>query len=477
MRIVDEMSSLVYDGNRYTYDAVCNGCSRWLSLINRQYAEGKRILIMGEIDEKVFFLILAILSTNSMYIPIDAKTPKERVNSIRSQVKPDLVVTEKKYADYFIGENLFFFEDYDSLILGNTFSDLWGEGFAYCIFTSGSTGNPKGVMIEKKAFQSFISGTNNAIDLTDCLSVLCITSIAFDIFGLESVYAMNQGKTVFLANEAQRNNPRLLKRFIMQSGIECIQMTPSRLKLLLCTDRFLQSLQNVKAIIVGGEDFPMKLFSELHNRLNARIYNAYGPSEATIWVSYSELTDDKINIGIPMQGTQFYLLNETGDVVEDDTEGELYIGGSNLAFGYLANEKETNARFIHSVVCGERIYRTGDLCRKSNGKYYWMGRVDNQVKIQGYRIEIEEIEKVMKMYEGIVDAIVYLHKEEDATKQYLVDVIIHNKSFDEKGYRKHMLEYLPQYMIPQCTKHIESFEYTISGKIDRKSVQKAVEAR
>ena len=189
------------------------------------------------------------------------------------------------------------------------------------------------------------------------------------------------------------------------------------------------------------------------------------------------MTDDKINIGIPMQGTQFYLLNETGDVVEDDTEGELYIGGSNLAFGYLANEKETNARFIHSVVCGERIYRTGDLCRKSNGKYYWMGRVDNQVKIQGYRIEIEEIEKVMKMYEGIVDAIVYLHKEEDATKQYLVAVIIHNKSFDEKGYRKHMLEYLPQYMIPQCTKHIESFEYTISGKIDRKSVQKAVEAR
>ena len=475
MEIVNEKGSLVYKGNVFTYDSICNGCSKWLNLISRQHEEGQKILIMGGIDEKVIFLILALLSTNSAYIPVDIKTPKERVNSIIRQVKPDLVVTEKKFMNYFVGENLFFFEDYDSLIPVNIFSNLWGEGLAYCIFTSGSTGNPKGVMIEKKAFQSFIYGTNNSINLKECRSILCITSIAFDIFGLESVYALNQGKTVFLADEAQRSNPRLLMSFIMKNKIDCVQMTPSRLRLLLCADRFKKSLQMVKVIIVGGEDFPAKLLSELHCKLNTRIYNAYGPSEATIWVSYSELIDNEINIGTPMQGTRFYILNELGDMVGEDTVGELYIGGKNLALGYLANEKETNERFVYSSVCGERVYRTGDLCRKSNGNYYWMGRIDNQVKIQGYRIEIEEIEKVMKTYEGIVDAIVYLHKDEDVTKQYLVAVVIPNVSFDENVYRKHLIECLPQYMIPQRTKYVKKFSHTISGKVDRRLIQQEIE--
>lgn len=144
MEIVNEKGSLVYKGNVFTYDSICNGCSKWLNLISRQHEEGQKILIMGGIDEKVIFLILALLSTNSAYIPVDIKTPKERVNSIIRQVKPDLVVTEKKFMNYFVGENLFFFEDYDSLIPVNIFSNLWGEGLAYCIFTSGSTGNPKG---------------------------------------------------------------------------------------------------------------------------------------------------------------------------------------------------------------------------------------------------------------------------------------------------------------------------------------------
>lgn len=475
MKIVDEMGSLVYEGKTYTYNDICYGCSKWLSLINRWNTDEKKVLIMGKIDEKVFFLILALLSTNSAYVPVDVKMPRERVNSIVSQVKPDLVVTEEKYADFFAGENLFFFENYDSLFPEELFRNAWGEGLAYCIFTSGSTGKPKGVMIDKNAFQSFILGTNNAIVLTECHSVLCITSISFDIFGFESIYALNQGKIVFLANEAQRSSPRLLKNFIMQNNIECVQMTPSRLKLFLCADHSMKSLQNVKVIIVGGEDFPIKLLTELRGKLKARIYNAYGPSEATIWVSYSELTNNVIDIGAPILGTRFYILNELGDMVKENTVGELYIGGSNLACGYLANEMQTEAKFVYSEVCQERVYRTGDLCKKLDGKYYWMGRLDNQVKIQGYRIEMEEIEKVIKMYEGVADAVVYLHKDDDTTKQYLVAVIIPNISFDENGYRKHLIEYLPKYMIPQCTKYVEQFSYTTSGKVDRKSIRQSIE--
>lgn len=475
MKIIDEMSSLVYANKIYEYNDICFGCSKWLNFINQRQVKEMKVLIFADVDERLFFLLIALLSTRSAYIPVDTKTPIERVNNIIEQAKPDIIVSSKKYGNYFLNKNVFFIEDYETLSNDILFTNRWGEGIAYYIFTSGSTGKPKGVIIDKKAFQSFIIGTSKAVDMTDCQSILCITSIAFDIFGLESIYALNQGKKVFLAGEAQKKNPRLLKNFILENNIDCIQMTPSRLRILQYADPILQSLQNVKTIIVGGEDFPIKLLSELQTKLHSRIYNAYGPSEATIWVSYSELNENEVNIGTPMHGTRFYVLNESGAIVEDGSIGELYIGGNNLARGYLSNEADTKTKFIDSKICKGRIYKTGDLCRKSNGKYYWMGRIDNQVKIRGYRIEMEEVEKVVIMYEGVTEAIVYLHKDEDITKQYLVAVVVPNERFDEVKYRKHLKTYLPEYMIPQCIRQMEKFPHTISGKVDRKTIQQSIE--
>lgn len=475
MKIIDEMSSLVYANKIYEYNDICFGCSKWLNFINQRQVKGMKVLIFADVDERLFFLLIALLSTRSAYIPVDTKTPIERVNNIIEQAKPDIIVSSKKYGNYFLNENVFFIEDYETLSNDILFTNRWGEGIAYCIFTSGSTGKPKGVIIDKKAFQSFIIGTSKAVNMTDCQSILCITSIAFDIFGLESIYALHQGKRVFLTGEAQRKSPRLLMNFILENNIDCIQMTPSRLRVLQYVDPVLESLQNVKIIIVGGEDFPSNLLSELQTKLNSRIYNAYGPSEATIWVSYSELTENEVNIGTPMPGTRFYVLNEAGAIVEDDSVGELYIGGNNLACGYLSNDAETRAKFIDSKICEERIYKTGDLCRKSNGKYYWIGRVDNQVKIRGYRIEMEEVEKVVLMYEGVKEAIVYLHKDEDVAKQCLIAVVVPNEAFEEEKYKKHLTTYLPEYMIPQCVRQMDKFPYTISGKVDRAAIQHSIE--
>lgn len=475
MKIINESCSIVYANKIYKYQDICFGCSKWLNLINKFGVNEKKILIFLDVDERVIFLLIALLSTRSSYIPLDTQMPRERIASIIKQAVPDLVITSKKFGDYFEGENVYFIEEYETLLPDTVFTNSWGEGIAYYIFTSGTTGKPKGVIIDKKAFQSFIIGTREAIDMIDCQSILCVTSIAFDIFGLESIYALNQGKKVFLAGEMQKKNIRLLKKFILENNIECIQMTPSRLRVLQCVDPTWESLQNVKIIIVGGEDIPSKLLLELQTKLHLKIYNAYGPSEATIWVSYSELKESKANIGIPIRGTRFYILNELGDIIEDDSIGELYIGGDNLACGYLSNEVETKVRFIDSKRCKERVYKTGDLCRKLNEKYYWIGRSDNQVKIRGYRIEIEEIEKVIVENEGVRDAIVYLHKDEDAMKQYLVSVVVPNEQFDEDNYRKYLSIYLPEYMFPKYIKYMKEFPQTINGKVDRKMIQQSIE--
>jgi len=472
MHIIDQNSSLVYENREYKYNQIYAGCTKWLSVIS---ADTKKVLIYSEVDEKVIFLILALLGTDCLYIPVDIKTPVDRVNNIIRQTDPDLVVTDRKSGVALEAEKFFFIEDYDNLASDGIFLNEWGNGAAYCIFTSGSTGVPKGVLVGKEAFQNFINGTRKAVDFSGCKSILCVTSLAFDIFGLESVYALNQGFTVYLAGELQRKNSRALKKFITDNNIDCIQMTPSRLKILQFVDRNFESLKNVKVIIVGGEDFPSMLLGALQEQARAKIYNAYGPTEATIWVSYSNLTDGDINIGMPMEGTRFYILDETGKPVEDESAGELCLGGNNLAIGYYGNEKETATRFHFSPECGERIYRTGDLCKKKDGYYYWLGRLDNQVKVNGHRIELEEVEKTLRMYSGVSEAAVHLHVDEDVTKQYMVAVVTVNEGYDEKECRRFLGGILPEYMIPHKFVKVDKFLYTISGKIDRKAIRKYIE--
>lgn len=469
MKLIDINCSIVFENVEYDYSTIFKGCSKWISTFESKGLTNKRILIYADISEIVLYLIIASLSTNNTYIPVDTKLPIERVNSILEQAEPTVVVTEKKYASKF-SCNMIFADDFEIFPDHGIFTNEFGSGNAYIIFTSGTTGYPKGVIIDKSSLKSFYIGTQVALDLTECKSILCVTTMSFDIFALESIYALNQGKKVFLATEQQKSSPRLLLSLIKNQKIDCIQLTPSRLKLLQCLDSKMNYFQDVHVIIVGGENLPYDVLNKVQHETKARVYNAYGPSEATIWVSYSELVDADVNIGNPMKGTRFYLINEDGDLIEDESIGELYIGGENLAQGYLNNQEETNAKFVNLKVCGERVYKTGDLCNKRNGKYYWCGRSDNQVKFRGYRIELEEIEKVFNQYEGVNGAVVYLYKNNEAGKEYIVAFIEKNEKYHEKDCDHFLKEYLPDYMVPQVIKGVGKFSYLINGKVNRKSL-------
>lgn len=474
MRIVSQLSSVKYDGITLCYDEIVKNCSLWLGILKKYRLKRlKRVVIYTEVNDKILFLILALLSTGICYIPIDVDTPIKRVKEICKQTNPQLIITNKNSKDLLSGIDHFYLEDFDvTNVVSETYSNEWGEGIAYCIFTSGSTGNPKGVMIEKSSLCNFIAGTEREHIIDNCSSVLCVTSISFDIFVFETVFALNQGKKVVIANKEQKSNPRALLRFINNEHIECIQVTPSRLRMLYYMDNLFMDLKRVKTIVVGGENFPKDIIPALEENLKANIYNGYGPTECTIYTSYALIDSGEINIGVPISNIRYYLLDENLKIINDDSPGELYICGNSLAKGYINNARETNERFVYKDGVPEKMYKTGDLCKKMNGKYYWIGRTDNQVKVNGYRIELEEVESVLCSYNEVKEALVYLHNSTNSENHFLEALVVPTENFDNGECIRYVRSILPEYMVPMVIKTVDEFPHTFGGKIDRR---KAIE--
>lgn len=473
MQIINELSSVKYNGTVYCYDEIVKNCSLWIDILKKFNINSlEKVVVYAEVNDKILFLILALLSTKACYVPIDADTPITRVKEICKQTNSKLIITNEKNKDLIDGDiEQFYIENFElKNDISESYCNEWGEGIAYCIFTSGSTGKPKGVMIEKSSLYNFVVGTERMNIIGNCSTVLCVTSISFDIFGFETVFALNQGKQVVIANKEQKSNPRALLNLIYDEKIECIQVTPSRLRMLYYMDNTFSKLKEVKTIVVGGEKFPEDLVYALKENLKADIYNGYGPTESTIYSSYALVDSERIDIGVPIINVRYYILDENLKIIEDDLTGELYISGKSLAKGYINNERETNNRFVHIDGICELVYKTGDLCKKNNGKFYWLGRTDNQVKVNGYRIELEEVESVLCLYSEVKEALAYLHYSANNEKKFLAAAVVTTEKFNKDECIRYVRSVLPDYMVPVIIKHVDKFPHTLGGKIDRKKV-------
>lgn len=403
------------------------------------------------------------------YVPLDPEWPLERINNIieRTELKVIIVTnkTEKNLRHVQI-----ITVDKDDYIEIET--NALAQKIAYVIFTSGSTGEPKGVKVRKTSLLAFIKGVGKIIDFSSGKKMACFTTVSFDIFFLESIMALEKNLTVVLADENEQCNPKAMADLIRNNKIDMLQMTPSNMQLLINYDRELTSLKLVKEIMIGGEPFSLKLLHILQAKTKAKIFNMYGPTETTIWSSISDLTySDKIDIGKPIEGTEIYIINENGKLVSDNEIGEICIAGDGIAEGYWKNEKETTARFVYlPELSNIRIYKTGDLGRYlQDGHLECIGRVDNQVKIRGHRIEVEEIEAVINKFDGILQSIV-VPTEIGMSESELVSFYTADKEIDDSMLKKFLSTYLPSYMIPVKSQRIRAFKYTSNGKIDRKNV-------
>ena len=335
---------------------------------------------------------------------------------------------------------------------------------AYVVYTSGSTGTPKGVEISRYAL------LNLAVAMAPIYgpgAVLSLCSVGFDAFLLESAVALLNGRTVLLPADADLETPERLAQHVRDYGIGFLATTPSRLAALLRYDSFARALRRMECIICGGEAFPSDLLYHLRLLTNARIYNQYGPSEATVAVSMKLLNDaPAITAGAPMPNCRLYVLDSFLNPLPVGVYGDLYIGGLCVGLGYRNQPELTAASFLDSPFePGERLYRTGDTaCWTSDGEIVLGGRTDSQVKLRGLRVELQEVSACLRRYPGIKQCAVIVSP--CAGQDVLAAYYTSDNFVSEAELLSFAASYLPHYMIPTTAVRLEALPLTRNGKLD-----------
>ncbi|HWS55853.1 MAG TPA: amino acid adenylation domain-containing protein, partial [Pyrinomonadaceae bacterium] len=302
--------------------------------------------------------------------------------------------------------------------------EVSGEDVAYVIYTSGSTGRPKGVQIPHKAVVNFLRSMAQSPGLCEDDVLLAVTSLSFDIAGLELYLPLMVGASAVIVSREAASDGRLLSESIRQSAATVMQATPSTWRLL--ADSGWKGEVPLK-MLCGGEALPPELAARMLE-WQGPVYNLYGPTETTIWSTLSRLTPEgPVSLGHPIANTQCYLLDSRLNLAPTGARGELYIAGAGLAHGYLNRPGLTAGRFVPNPFAdepGARMYRTGDVARyREDGSLEFLGRVDHQIKLRGYRIEIGEVEHVLSAHPAVAQAVVTAREDIPGNTQLVAYVV------------------------------------------------------
>jgi|GEM_PF-375258 len=422
--------------------------------------------------------MLGILKSGAAFVPIDPDYPEERVSYVLEDSQAQWTVTDRALSHKMNGRTAIVHVDdaeEGTDRSSGPFPAAAPEHLAYMLYTSGSTGRPKGVMVEHRNLAAFKAGVEAAVDFIQGGTWLALTTISFDIFILETLIPLASGSSVVIASEEEQANPQAIKRLILDYQVDMIQLTPSRLQLLLEDSSQPEALRRLGVICVGGESLPLKLLQRLQAQTDARIYNMYGPTETTIWSTVQELTcADQVTIGRPIPNTQAYILDRHLLPVGIHMVGDLYIAGEPVARGYHGRDDLTVERF---VLCpyspGYRMYRTGDRARwLPDGSMEYVGRSDYQVKLHGHRIELGEIEQTLGKHPDIEEAVVTLAETAGDTP-FLAAYYIGAAELDAVQLQGLMRQTLPAYMVPLSYTYLERWPLTPNGKLDRLGLPEA----
>lgn len=412
--------------------------------------------------------VIACLDCGIVYLPIDIEgQPKNRINYALNSANIQTVVTLSS-VNYDFGDRNIIYLDKCNIESDNIKLSFDGE-LAYILYTSGTTGNPKAVKVTRKGLINFIVSIPRIIKFAENDIIASFTNFTFDIFFLEAVLPLYCGMTVVLATKEQMENPRKSVKLLLDKKVTMLQSTPSRLRLLKLIDSELNCLKNLKTIMIGGEPFPVELLCSLQKIKDCNIYNMYGPTETTIWSSIADLTNThEIHIGLPIHNTNFYLLDNNLNPVSKGQQGEICIGGLGLADGYLDNIKQTEKSFVYLPFKPfERVYITGDLgFYDENDKLIFIGRKDSQIKINGNRVELEEVEECLNSLKNIDISVVCFDFEHNE----LIAFYMAQYEIDEHETINELKQLIPDYMIPHKYVLIEKIYYTDSGKVNRKEM-------
>jgi amino acid adenylation domain-containing protein len=475
----DKIALILSSGKQLTYAELnrkANALAWHLLDLNYQ-TKNNLIGVMADRNEDLMIAILAIMKIGKAFVLIDPSLPKERIAYSLSQCELELLLTStgQQHDIEFAGDCIDLNQLENDQQKDNPQSLGTQQDLAYVMFTSGSTGKPKGVMINQASLLNLINDIkikNIFENPTD--RIMCITTVSFDLFIIESLAPLCTGHSVYLTNEIEQLDPALATRKISEYNITHFASTVTRVNAFSQNTTFKQALKFLKCILTGAENFPLTLLKDLQKKTSAKIYNLYGPTEATVWTSGKELTQaTAINVGKPIPNSQIYILNSMNKLQPIGVYGELCIAGEGLARGYLNNASATQEAFIELPELGMRVYRTGDRARfNSAGEIELLGRLDSQVKIRGYRVELGEIENIILKHDFISQVAVVPFQDHEQNKQLAVYYCVKNSeiSSDKDWLKKWLKDQLPHYLMPSYLLQIETLPVLANGKVDKKAL-------
>ncbi|MDJ0726687.1 MAG: amino acid adenylation domain-containing protein, partial [Prochloraceae cyanobacterium] len=476
--------AVVCEGNSLTYyelNAKANQLAHYLqSLAVTEKESTIGVCLEKSLDTVI--AILAILKAGSTYLPLDPNYPAERLTYMLEDANVSLLLTKRSLLSSRVDLNTIYIEEKTEILAKqspeNPDNRITGDNLAYVIYTSGSTGKPKGVAIAHNSLVNAYLAWETAYKLRNNVKThLQMASFSFDVFTGDLVRALCSGGKLVLCQKEYLLDSQKLYKLMVEEKIDCAEFVPAVARnLMVYLRQTKQDLSFMKLLAVGSDSWYIKEYQELKNLCgkDTRVINSYGVSEATIDSCYFEATEENnlneqklVPIGKPFSNTQIYILDDRLQPVAIGITGQMYIGGIQLARGYLNQPNLTKEKFIDTP--WGRLYKTGDLARYlPDGNIEFLGRSDNQVKIRGFRIELGEIESILNGHPDIQQAIV-IAKDERLVAYLVLEGTTNNKQQDIRNFLKLRL---PEYAIPSAFVVLEAFPLTPNGKIDRSALPK-----
>ncbi|MFI0723473.1 amino acid adenylation domain-containing protein [Streptomyces sp. NPDC021224] len=420
--------------------------------------------------------LLAVLRTGAGYLPLDPGYPPERLALVLADSGAALLLADGEPAAEVAAAApaVLRLDRLDRPVAAADSADLplpapGPLDRAYVLYTSGSTGGPKGVSVGHRALVNLLSSFADRLGSADRDRWLALTSLSFDIAGLEIFLPLVTGARLVLAGDGLALDGPGLAELIRREQVTHVQATPSGWRVLLTAD----SLPSGLTALVGGEALPLPLARDLRARVD-RLFNVYGPTETTIWSTCAELPPlpQAVGIGRPIANTRAYVLDPQGSPVPVGIPGELHLAGDGVAQGYLDRPELTAERFVPDPYGGGRMYRTGDLVAwTEDGELDFLGRLDHQVKIRGHRVELGEIESALLEHPAVAAAAVAVDTGQDGEPRlagYLVAAAGAVPAAAEL--RAHLGRTLPGAMVPQVFVTLPALPLTPNGKLDRRAL-------
>ena len=462
---------LYAEDGKLTYDELNKKANRIAnSLIKRGLGIEDKVMFMMRRNSDLIATVLGIVKAGASFIPIDPNYPKNRITQILEDSDSKFVITSSEIE--YTGENKI---DVDVLLAEkndeNPEIELTPDNLCFLIYTSGSTGKPKGVMITHRGISNYIANVKENLPIYrlnhNCNKFISISTVSFIVFLREIFGTILNGLPVVFANDEEAVDPFKLSKLFKKTDADGFGSTPTRLLEYLQLGEIQEAVNRCKVIIVGGEGFPPVLYERLSEFTDAEIYNSYGPTEVTIASHYKLIDSTTVTAGWPMLNVVDKVMDIDGNQLPPYVSGEIYVGGAGIARGYLNNPEQTEKVFME--LNNIPYYNTGDLGKKdSSGELYVLGRNDTQIKLRGLRIELSEIEGAIANYENIVLSNVVVKTINSV--EHLCAYFTATCDIDMEDLKQHLMDSLPEYMVPSYFTQLEEFPKTPNGKTDFKNL-------